>query len=309
MDAIRLAADVIPSEGLGWGVVVAVFFAGLRHGFDLDHIAAIADITSSQTRRGRALQLATLYAAGHALVLTVLGAAAVIAGARIPPSFDRAMGRLVGATLIALGVYVVYSMVRFRRDFRLRSRWMLVLAGVRKSLMWLRRHAPDHVEIEHAHPHPVDGHHHPDPGGLRQPDAASGPAATVAVGTRVHVHPHKHVVVMPADPFVEYGIGTSFGVGMIHGVGAETPSQVVLFATAAGVAGSIGGMLVLVAFVVGLLVGNTFLAVAATKGFIGGQKLPRLYMVLAGATALISVYIGSLYLLGIDEFVTSWFAE
>ena len=39
------------------------------------------------------------------------------------------MGRVVGITLIALGVYVFVSLIRHGREFRMRSRWMLVFAG------------------------------------------------------------------------------------------------------------------------------------------------------------------------------------
>jgi ABC-type nickel/cobalt efflux system permease component RcnA len=297
VDIVQVAAEGVQSDGLRWGVIAAVFLAGLRHGFDLDHIAAITDITSSQTDRRRSLMLASVYATGHALVLVVLGALAVLAGQRIPASVDSAMGRVIGVTLCLLGLYVVYSLVRFRRDFRLRSRWMVVLAGVRRTLMWLRRRGSEQVEIEHEHPHPQEGSHHHI---HSAPTASAGSPspASVAVRTATHVHPHKHVVMMPADPFKEYGLATSFGVGVIHGVGAETPSQILLFTTAAGLAGSIGGVFVMAAFVIGLFIGNSILAVLATMGFVGGRRLPRLYMALAGTTAIVSIYVGVLYVLG-----------
>ena len=293
MDIFQLAAEALPSEGLKWSVVVAVFLAGLRHGFDLDHIAAITDITSSQTDKRRSITLATVYASGHALVLMLIGIAAVLLGRSIPASVDSFMSRMIGGTLVLLGLYVVYSIIRFRRDFRLRSRWMIILGGVRRTLVWLRRTPPELVEIEHAHDHPIDGHHHHV--GLSLP--AGEESSRVKVLTSTHVHAHKHVATVPVDPFTEYGVATSFGIGMIHGVGAETASQVLLFTTAAGLAGSIGGIFVLAAFVVGLFIGNTILAIASTAGFAGGQKLPRLYISLAGLTAMVSVYVGALYVL------------
>jgi hypothetical protein len=294
VDVVQLAAEAVQSEGLRWGVATAVFLAGLRHGFDLDHIAAITDITSSQPDKRRSLTLATVYAAGHALVLTVLGAVAVVAGRRLPSSVDSAMSRVIGFTLVLLGVYVVYSLIRFRGDFRLRSRWMIVLAGVRRTVMWLRRERTERIEIEHAHAHSEAGHHHRHDGGFDVSLQTQAESAVTAVAT-THVHPHRHVVTMPVDPFVEYGVATSFGVGMIHGIGAETPSQIILFTTAAGVAGSIAGIVVLAAFVVGLFVGNTILAVASTMGFAEGRRMPRLYVLLAGVTALVSIYVGVLY--------------
>lgn len=273
-------------------MLIAVFFAGLRHGFDLDHIAAITDITSSQLERRRAIVLGTVYAAGHAVMLLFLGGIAVVAGQKIPETLDEAMGRVIGATLIALGVYVVYSLLRYGRDVRLRSRWMLVLSGLKRTVAWLRRTPVREVEISHEHEHPVDGHHHHHEH-LSPADEKPG-----AVKTHTHLHPHSHVVPAPADPFTEYGIATCFGIGMIHGVGAETPSQVVLFTTAAGVTGVLGGVWVLLAFVVGLLIGNTILVAASATGFSSGQRLPSIYMVLALMTALVSLWVGVLYLAG-----------
>lgn len=292
-------------------MLIAVFFAGLRHGFDLDHIAAITDITSSQMERRRAIVLGTVYAIGHAVALVVLGGLAVLAGQRIPESLDEVMGRIIGATLIVLGIYVVYSLVRFGRDAQLRSRWMLVLAGLKRTVAWLRRAPVREVEIEHAHEHPVEGHHHGydelHPPAAHLPTAvtpaagsavsSAAPSTAGAVATATHAHPHRHIVRAPADPFTEYGIGTCLGIGMIHGVGAETPSQVVLFTTAAGVTGAIGGVAVLAAFVIGLFLGNTILVVASSAGFSRGQRLPAIYLVLAAATAFVSIGVGLLYLI------------
>ena len=294
-------------ESLRWGVFVAVFLAGLRHGFDLDHIAAITDITSSQPNKRRALVLSSFYAVGHAFVLFLLGGAAVLLGKRIPAAADAVVGRVIGVTLVALGVYVVYSLIRFRRDFRVKSRWMLVLAGIRRTLFWLRRQREEKIEIEHEHPHDHDaGHVHPH---VHLENGAGSERSTVAVRTDTHSHVHRHVVSVPPDPFVEYGAATSFGVGLIHGIGAETPSQVLLFATAAGVAGTFGGTAVLVSFVGGLFIGNSILAVAAAAGFAGGRKAPRLYMVLAGVTALVSIYVGTLYTLGGPDFLLSFLSR
>ena len=290
---LDLAAEVVLADGLRWGLVAVVFLVGLRHGFDLDHIAAISDITSSQIDRKSALRLASFYATGHALVLILLGAAAVMFGARIPRSADALIGRVTGATLILLGFYVVHSVVVYRRDFVLRSRWLLALSTVRRTLRWLRRERATEVEIEHEHEHHHGrghDHHHRD----LETEGQSG-GLVVKTG---HSHRHKHVVTAPADPFTEYGPATSFGVGLIHGIGAEAPTQILLFATAAGLAGSIAGAVVLFAFVIGLFLGNTILAIASTAGSMSREKAPRVYMVLATGTALLSIYVGSSYLLG-----------
>lgn len=52
------------------------------------------------------------------------------------------------------------------------------------------------------------------------------------------------------------------------------------------------------AFVGGLFVGNTILATISTTGFATGKRAPVIYALLASATALISIYVGTLYILG-----------
>jgi ABC-type nickel/cobalt efflux system permease component RcnA len=281
------------AAGLTGGLLVVVFLAGLRHGFDIDHIAAITDITSAQTSRRRSLVLASIYMCGHALVLFGLGVAAVVLGAKLPSSIDAAIGRVIGATLLGLGIYVIYSIARHRSEARLQSRWMLLFTGVRRTIAWLHRDSLEHIEIDHAHPHGHGrGHNH------GHPLDESGHSGRVSVATATHAHTHRHVVAVPADPFSEYGVLTTFVVGMIHGVGAETPSQILLFTTAAGVAGSFSGVTLVLAFVAGLFVGNTVLAVGASLGFAGGRRFPIAYAALAGLTATVSIWVGTSYLLG-----------
>ena len=81
-----------------------------------------------------AIRLGTLYALGHGLVVILLGLAALTFGALLPDWLDPLMGRVVGLTLVALGLWVMYSIYRYARAgeaFRLRSRWMRVVDGIR----------------------------------------------------------------------------------------------------------------------------------------------------------------------------------
>src|SRR5205085_4478507 len=87
-----------------------------------------------------------------------------------------------------------------------------------------------------------------------------------------HRHPHRHVAPMPDDPFMAYGGRTAFFIGLLHGVGAETPSQVLVFLAAAGVGGKAAGVAVLAAFLFGLLSSNTLVGLAGTYGFLGSPK-------------------------------------
>ena len=77
--------------------------------------------------------LATCYTLGHGAVVFALGLAAVVFAERLPSGVDTVMERVVGATLLLLGVYVLVSLARHGREFRMRSRWMLVIAAGRRA--------------------------------------------------------------------------------------------------------------------------------------------------------------------------------
>ena len=290
MDSLLAVAT---TEGFRIGLLATAFGLGLRHGIDWDHIAAITDITSSQEDTRKSVVLATLYALGHALVVFVLGIAAIVAGDFLPDNVDAAMGRVVGATLLLLGVFVFWSLFRHGRDFRMRSRWMLVFATARRGIKWLRRD----VVIEHEHEH--DDAHHP---------VAAPVLVDAAVATKTkHKHAHRHLGTLPTDPFMDYGKGTAFGVGMLHGVGAETPTQVLLFVAAAGVAGKTGGVLLLAAFLVGLFASNSAVAFASTFGFLKATRNFAVYATIAVLTGGFSLVLGVLLLLGRDSVLPAIF--
>src|SRR5213594_808104 len=273
---------------------------GFRHGFDWDHIAAITDITSTTSAshteadvpagapmpshghepdelRGHAhaheargpgamhvlgesrfaheerhaIGLATLYALGHASVVTLLGIAALLLGAVLPSWVDPILEKVVGVTLVLLGVWVLFSVYQYLRgkgEFRLRSRWMLVFDFVRYG--W------------------------------------------GALQARIHGHEHT-----PSVHATQYGPRTAFGVGMIHGVGAETGSQALLLAGIAGVTG-VTGIVILLAFVAGLLISNTLVAVVSASGFIGAQRLRTVYVIVGAVAGLASLLIGVIFISG-----------
>ena len=97
---------------------------------------------------------------------------------------------------------------------------------------------------------------------------------------------------------MNYGKPTAFGVGMIHGVGAETPTQVLLFLAAAGAGGPAEGLVLLCWFVLGLLTSNSLIAAAGTFGFLGASRNWPIYLVVSLVTASFSLVIGLVFLTG-----------
>ena len=59
--------------------------------------------------QGDAIRLGTMYALGHGVVVIALGLAAIAFGAILPDWLDPIMGRIVGFTLVVLGLWVLYS--------------------------------------------------------------------------------------------------------------------------------------------------------------------------------------------------------
>ncbi len=293
-------------EGVAVGMLLGAAALGFRHGIDWDHLAALADLTGYGETKRRRMGLATMYALGHATVVFALGVAAIVLGASLPDGVDTVMERIVGATLVLLGLWVLISLTRQGRSFRLQSRWMLVSSGVMRGVARLRRDEVVVVEHEHEHEHERErqhGHHadtHFQASATTREGAAvgAGPSGPIGSGpARTHTHPHHHVGVV-RDPFSEPSLRIAAGLGCLHGIGAETPTQIVLLTTAAGVQGRGAGVAFLVAFVVGLIASNTTVASAMAVGRIDPERSFRLYAGLSITIALFSIVAGSVFLLG-----------
>jgi len=294
-----------PEVAAALGLIGTALALGIRHGFDWDHLAAITDVTSTTAtaehaelhhetehaaagphqhahggpaelrahqagehdephrdapkprladEQKRAMLLGTLYALGHAAVVAVLGLLALLFGALLPDWVDTVMGPVVGATLVFLGIWVfvsLYQYARHGREFRLRSRWMLVFDSVRYA--WRRFQA--------------------------------------------WLHGHEHVDPMEMS---SYGVRTAFGVGMIHGIGAETGTQVLLIASI-GLASSQGlGIPMMIAFIAGLLISNSIIVLITATGFIASRIRERLYVAIGVVAGAFSLVIGIVFLLGLD---------
>jgi cytochrome c biogenesis protein CcdA len=274
-----MLAGLLALIGLG-------FALGLRHGIDWDHIAAITDITSStvtnkeakgqvvaiaaggpginarvpiDTSNGKWSEsqqgffLATMYALGHASLVVALGLLAIWLGAILPDWIDPIMERIVGVTLLILGLYIFYSIWRYGRNFQLRSRWMLVFVLIGRGWNWLK---------QRLNGHPSD-----------------------------HQHDHSHEV-------AQYGWKAAFGIGVIHGVGAETGSQALLLASAAGATTAFTGTVLLLAFTAGLLASNSLVAVFSLVGFISSSAKRNVYLAVGILAGIFSVVVGVFFLTG-----------
>lgn len=244
-----------------WKLALAIgscALLGLRHGFDYDHLAAITDITAVQRSGRQGLRLGVLYALGHACTVVVLGVLVILLHISLPSRLDAWAERLIGVTLIVLGILVVANLVRHSRSHShshhhlVQSRWALLINGSRHAVWRVRR-------IFDAD--------------LPQPEPFSW----------------------------NYNGGSVFGIGVLHGLGAETPTQLMLFLLAASLGGTLLGFLGLLAFALGLVLMNTVMT-AALSGLYGkGLHSPWLYQFLSVAGAVYSLAVGCIFLFGASD--------
>ena len=102
----------------------------------------------------------------------------------------------------------------------------------------------------------------------------------------------------PAPFAFQYNQSSVFVVGIIHGLGAETPSQLLLFLLAANLGGTSRGFVSLLAFIAGLLLMKTLMTASASGIFAGSTHSPRLQSIVTTLTAAYSLIIGTIFLLG-----------
>ncbi len=289
----------LATGGLSIGLLFSALFFGLRHGIDWDHIAAITDITATQDGSRRGFKLGTVYVLGHAAVVFVLGVVIITIGSSLPPWVDQAMGRIVGWTLLILGAYVIVTLIRDRGEFRMRSRWMLLFAGVRRARRFVQARlgagASRTVTHDHVHAAAGDVHHEGET------------AVAVDEGSRWRAPTHRHTHTHDLGDG-DYSTAAVAGIGMLHGIGAETPTQLVIFLAAANAGGVTTGIAVLLAFIVGLVISNSAITVTAMLSFGATSGSRRFHTALGTATAALSVVVGTLFVLGAEGSLPVWFA-
>ncbi len=245
---------------MDWKLTLAIgscALLGLRHGFDYDHLAAISDITAVQRSGRQGMRLGVLYALGHAFTVVALGVMVILLHVSLPARLDAWAERLIGITLIVLGILVVANLLRHSKSHShshqlIQSRWALLINASRHVIWRTRRIFRKD---------------------LPQP-----------------------------KPFAwSYNGGSVFGIGVLHGLGAETPTQFMLFLLAASLGGTLLGFLGLIAFAVGLVAMNTIMTAALSGLYGSGVHRPRLYQLLSVAGAVYSLVVGCIFLFGVSE--------
>ena len=87
---------------------------GLRHALDPDHLIAVSTLVAGSDENGtrRAGRLGTIWGAGHALAIVVLGLPVVLAQAVLPELVQRAAETAIGVIIVLLAARLL---LRWRR--------------------------------------------------------------------------------------------------------------------------------------------------------------------------------------------------
>ena len=113
-----------------------------------------------------------------------------------------------------------------------------------------------------------------------------------------HTHRHRHTLILPRSAGDRYGARTATGIGMLHGIGVESPTQIAVFVASTSIGGRGLGLVLLLAWVIGLVIANAMLAVLAVLGLVDAERNSAIYRLIALFVALASIAMGVLYLTG-----------
>ena len=240
------------SEPYSLALIGTGFILGIRHGIDWDHIGAIADITASQESRKRSIYMGLMYAFGHTSVVIILGILAIWLGAQLPIWVDGIMEKVVGVTLITLGIWIIYSLIINRGKLSITSRWIILVrlfAYIARRIKYLF----------------VNGRH---------------------VNTSVKR---------------SYGASTSGLIGVVHGIGAETGSQVLLLAAVARATTSLTATLVLSSFVFGMLITNSLMIFGLAMGWARTTPHKSINILIGLLFSCFSLTVGFILFFGLSD--------
>jgi high-affinity nickel permease len=212
---------------------------GMRHGMDGDHVAAIADMVGSEDRKRKQVSLGIMYAFGHGFIVLVIGFISIFVGVELSHTTRQLMEVLVSLTLIVLGGFILYSLLRQNKEYEYKSRLKIVYEFITKLMAKTKL-------------------------GIQEKSLSS----------------------------IQLGIISAFVIGIIHGIGVESPSQVALLTNAVGLSNMTAATMQLILFVVGLLISTVCITFCLSWGFMKARFRRKLYFILGSITGMYSLGLG-----------------
>lgn len=248
-------------EDIGPLLLLNALVLGFRHGFDWDHIAAICDIVGNASSSASGMQKPALKSQLNGISLATIYAVGHAIICIILGFIGLSFNLLAPAWLNSIMERCVGVTLIFL------GAWILFSSGISNNAapksFWML--ALDYSTL-----------------------------AWERICTRLgFAHEHKEIR--------SYGPKTAFGIGLIHGIGAETASQILMIAAISGATSKIAGFSITLAFVSGLLLSNLLLSILCAGGFLVSAQAKRLFTLITCLSGVFSLVIGSMFLLDLSS--------
>ncbi len=251
-------------------LLLNAFLLGIRHGLDWDHLAAIGDIVGASSVSGT-------NTAGGAAAST----AAASTGRSLYLTFLYAMGHSLVVIALSIGAIAFASEIPecIRQSMEVVVGISLLIFGVAVA-----------VSVGRA----ARGH-----------DFIPLYSRWMVVLSALRLAWHwclskcpglKHRRAQPIS-FNQYGATGALGIGMLHGIGAETASQLMIIATVGSSSHQLA-MVLLLAFVLGFIVSNAGIAALFSAGILTAVSSRPLHWTIGILASIFSITVGVLYIIG-----------
>lgn len=99
------------------GILLLGLLIGLQHALEPDHVAAVTSLASGNASRPKIIHEAVAWAIGHASMLMLVAAPALIFGFILSDALAGWLEFIVGIMLVGLGVHVLHRLIRERIHF------------------------------------------------------------------------------------------------------------------------------------------------------------------------------------------------
>ena len=113
-----------------------------------------------------------------------------------------------------------------------------------------------------------------------------------------HQHDHEHQL--------NWDARGAFLVGMIHGIGAETGTQVLLFASVVGSGSLVVGLWLLTAFTIGMTISTLAIAACVSAGLTTSTYFKSVVFILCVLAAIFSFVVGLYFTFGVSILLPSF---
>jgi nickel/cobalt exporter len=142
---------------LVFSVLTLGFGLGLLHALDADHIMAISSMASGQNSKhqkvwsiGRMIGFCVRWAVGHAAVLLALATLFIFAKFELPTIVPLIAEKLIGALLIGLGCWILWTLWRYKITLETHSHDHITHTHLAQSGKQHKNHQPILVGIVHG---------------------------------------------------------------------------------------------------------------------------------------------------------------